>query len=50
MKNRHLEILGYEVGIVKFSEWTNLLYSVERLDYLRKVIWPHKEQVNNLQR
>ncbi|XP_056644212.1 FAST kinase domain-containing protein 1, mitochondrial isoform X2 [Diorhabda sublineata] len=40
MKIRHLEIMGYNVSIMKFDEWTNLLYSSERIEYLKKLIWP----------
>lgn len=38
LKNRHLEILGYEVCLIKRNEWMNLLYAGERLDFLRELI------------
>ncbi|CAG9835779.1 unnamed protein product [Diabrotica balteata] len=40
MKIRHLEIMGYSVSIMKIDEWTNLLYASERIEYLKKLIWP----------
>ncbi|CAG9819769.1 unnamed protein product [Phaedon cochleariae] len=42
MKKRHLEILGYTVSILNVNEWINLLYSVERLEYLNTLICPEK--------
>ncbi|CAH1976025.1 unnamed protein product [Acanthoscelides obtectus] len=41
-KKRHLEMLGYEVSMVKFTEWINLLYAEERLEFLSDLIWPKK--------
>ncbi|KAJ8922494.1 hypothetical protein NQ315_007522 [Exocentrus adspersus] len=40
MKMRHLEIFGYEVAAVNFSQWINLLYPEERLEFISKLIWP----------
>lgn len=37
-KNRHLEILGYEVRHIDQNQWTNLLYADERLDFLCNLI------------
>nr|XP_023011925.1 FAST kinase domain-containing protein 1, mitochondrial isoform X2 [Leptinotarsa decemlineata] len=39
MKKRHLEILGYEVAVLKYHDWSNLLYSSERIDYLKDLIF-----------
>ncbi|VEN57777.1 unnamed protein product [Callosobruchus maculatus] len=41
-KNRHLEMFGYEVSIAKFTEWVNLLYAEERLEFVSNLIWPKK--------
>nr|CAH7738645.1 unnamed protein product [Callosobruchus chinensis] len=41
-KKRHLEIFGYEVSIAKFTEWVNLLYAEERLEFISNLIWPKK--------
>lgn len=38
LKNKHLELLGYEVCPIKLNEWNNLLYAGERLEFLRKLI------------
>lgn len=40
MKIKHLEIMGYNVSLIQFEEWSNLLYTSERVDYLKKLIWP----------
>nr|CAI5839575.1 unnamed protein product [Callosobruchus analis] len=41
-KKRHLEMFGYEVSVAKFSEWVNLLYAEERLEFISNLIWPKK--------
>lgn len=44
LKIRHLEILGYEVAVINFNEWVNLIHGEERLEYISKVIWPSKSR------
>ncbi|KAF7283270.1 hypothetical protein GWI33_001040 [Rhynchophorus ferrugineus] len=39
LKNIHLEILGYKVKIIKWDDFANLLYSVERVEFIRNIIF-----------
>ncbi|XP_030763577.1 FAST kinase domain-containing protein 1, mitochondrial isoform X2 [Sitophilus oryzae] len=39
LKNRHLEILGYKVKIIKWEEFKNLLYAGERIEFINNVIY-----------
>ncbi|XP_018563846.1 FAST kinase domain-containing protein 1, mitochondrial [Anoplophora glabripennis] len=52
LQKRHLEIFGYEVAVVNFSEWVNLVHGGERLEYISKLIWPNgrKNTVNVISR
>ncbi|KAH1026677.1 FAST kinase domain-containing protein 1, mitochondrial isoform X1 [Dendroctonus ponderosae] len=39
LQNRHLEMLGYKVKIIRWSEWENLLYAKERVDYIEQLVF-----------
>nr|XP_008192822.1 PREDICTED: FAST kinase domain-containing protein 1 isoform X1 [Tribolium castaneum] len=46
MKKRHLEILGYKVIFVKSSDWIELYYAEDRVDFLKQLIWPNCNTTN----
>ncbi|KAG5885899.1 hypothetical protein JTB14_012146 [Gonioctena quinquepunctata] len=48
MKKKHLEMLGYGVSILNANEWSNLLYSSERVDYLTDLIWPGRSETGGI--
>lgn len=42
MKKRHLEMLGYRVILINFSEWICFYFPDERIDFISKLVWPKK--------
>lgn len=48
LKKRHLEIFGYEVAVVNFSEWIGLLHAEERLKFISKAMSSSKRNTNDV--
>lgn len=42
LKRRHLEILGYKVVFISLRNWLSLVSNKNRVDYLKRIIWPDK--------
>ncbi|CAG9857060.1 unnamed protein product [Phyllotreta striolata] len=45
MKIKHLEMMNYNVSVVKFCDWANLLYTSEKLEFLNNLIWPREYKI-----